>query len=169
MFMSLILPFSRVRAVCESCLKSGVSSCSSALSSLESGGSRETNTSRDTTTSRDSDQGSEMSRRESARVREKGILKDGHREKMSLQSQEHYIKMTGTNRNNLSKFSTSNPQISSKPYQTLEVNLQGLFFSVVSRLVKLLLNSLYTDKCVGMTGGVPLELVDPSIQLHQQE
>ena len=66
-----------------------------------------------------------MSRRETTRVREKGMSKDGNREKASLQSQEHYIKMTGKTRSHLSKFSTSNPHFSSKPYQTLEVNVQG--------------------------------------------
>ena len=120
-----------------------------------------------------------MSRRETTRVREKGLSKDGNREKVSLQSQEHYIKMTGKTRSHLSKFSTSNPHFSSKPYQTLEVNVQGeKTFKLINSKYKSIFYSfsVFLEKCGSIPGGIPLEisrndleLVDPSIQLHQQE
>ena len=128
-FSFQLFVFRAGRSVCESCIKSGVSSCSSALSSLESGGSRETGSSRETESSRGetgSSRGeSGSSRGESGSSR--GECDSGHHAASLSSSQQHYIKMTGlkSRQQPPPHYAKCIKQFSSKPYQTLEVSLQG--------------------------------------------
>ena len=148
---------SKVRPVCESCLRSGDSSCSSALSSLESVKSSLSQGPR----SRESD----------SSARGSYLSSDGG---LAATTSTDYMRMSGQKiyRGNIrASLPVGGP--SHKPYQTLEVSPeQGKTVRHQHSHHKLMMSS----DAAGLVTLLPghgqhhqLQLVDPGIQLHQQE
>ena len=155
----------RPSKVCESCLRSGDSSCSSALSSLESVKSSlsQGRGSRESDSSARGSLGSQLS-------------SEGRAPQPASSHSQHYMRMSGQKiyRGNIrASLPVGGP--SHKPYQTLEVSPeQGKSRHISPSLSLSQLSRRYfpADKA-GLVTLVPthppLHLVDPSIQLHQQE
>ena len=151
----------RPSKVCESCLRSGDSSCSSALSSLES-----------VKSSLSQGRGS----RESDSSARGSYLSSEGTPGPSLPSlppsNQHYMRMSGQKiyRGNIrASLPVGGP--SHKPYQTLEVSPeQGKF---VHLSVTTPHHHYFSSDKAGLVTLLPthppLHLVDPAIQLHQQE
>ena len=150
----------RPSKVCESCLRSGDSSCSSALSSLESVKSSlsQGRGSRESDSSARGSLGSHLSHLSS---------------EANQPGSQHYMRMSGQKiyRGNIrASLPVGGP--SHKPYQTLEVSPEQGKLVHISPLHTISHPHFPPDKA-GLVTLVPthppLQLVDPAIQLHQQE